>query len=685
MTQEGFLADLRLAVRHLRRAPGYTATAVLTFALAIGANSAISAPSTPSCCVPCRWPRPAAWPSSGRPDQRQQGHRADLPSPPRMGRAGKTFTRAAIIGSHNWNAISAGAENRPGSGSTASRPVSSTRWASGRSRPGAAAGRRRAECSDVAVLNHATWVRRFGADPKVVGTTMTLDGGPVEIVGVMPPGFDIPSGAEFWMPVVPAITNVTPPRPATSTRWASPISSDGSGRVSTWRRPHRTGRRRGAARSRTSRTDEVGRPHRRHAAGRLRVRSGPLGAAGAVGGGRRAAAHRLRQRLGPDADARVAAPARARHPSRARRHAGRDRPAVARRDSPRRLRRRRARSPVRALAHPRHRRARPRRSAAGRRRLGGRHRGVLHLRRRRGRGPHDRRDAAAPGGDGQPDRSARGRADDERPPRDADALAAARRADRDCRSRCWSRPDWSSGASAPCVTSTWDSHRSRALAESATGAGREGGQSVDAESAGAPARAAGRRGRRRGLSAALDAGPDRRRRQRAARRSARRRAAPEANPILNHQIATPGYFEALRVPLRAGRLFTDRDRADMPRVAIVSETTAKRLWPGEERDRQASGDVDVLAGRAAAGLAHGRRRGQRRALSLRSAKCSSTSTIRRCRSIWAPTMSSSAPRAIRAACWPACVRRRAVSTGARWWTRSRPWTRWSAGPRRPGG
>ena len=41
MAQRRVLADLRLAVRHLRRAPGYAATAILTFALAIGANSAI--------------------------------------------------------------------------------------------------------------------------------------------------------------------------------------------------------------------------------------------------------------------------------------------------------------------------------------------------------------------------------------------------------------------------------------------------------------------------------------------------------------------------------------------------------------------------------------------------------------------------------------------------------------------
>jgi putative ABC transport system permease protein len=60
------------------------------------------------------------------------------------------------------------------------------------------------------------------------------------------------------------------------------------------------------------------------------------------------------------------------------------------------------------------------------------------------------------------------------------------------------------------------------------------------------------------------------------------REAADANPTLNHQIATPGYFETLRVPLRAGRLFSDRDTATAPRVAIVSEATAARLWPGQD-------------------------------------------------------------------------------------------------------
>ena len=67
----------------------------------------------------------------------------------------------------------------------------------------------------VAVLNYNTWQRRFGGDPKVIGTTMLLDGRPLEIVGVMPSGLDLPRGAEFWAPSVPIIVTGNPPNTGT--------------------------------------------------------------------------------------------------------------------------------------------------------------------------------------------------------------------------------------------------------------------------------------------------------------------------------------------------------------------------------------------------------------------------------------------------------------------------------------
>jgi hypothetical protein len=55
----------------------------------------------------------------------------------------------------------------------------------------------------------------------------------------------------------------------------------------------------------------------------------------------------------------------------------------------------------------------------------------------------------------------------------------------------------------------------------------------------------------------------------------------QRNPTLNYEIATAGYFRAMRIPLLEGRLFTDRDTADAPPVALVSASTARALWPGQ--------------------------------------------------------------------------------------------------------
>jgi predicted permease len=45
---------------------------------------------------------------------------------------------------------------------------------------------------------------------------------------------------------------------------------------------------------------------------------------------------------------------------------------------------------------------------------------------------------------------------------------------------------------------------------------------------------------------------------------------------------TPGFFATLRVPVISGRPFADADRADAPGVAIVSQSLARRLWPGQD-------------------------------------------------------------------------------------------------------
>jgi predicted permease len=47
------------------------------------------------------------------------------------------------------------------------------------------------------------------------------------------------------------------------------------------------------------------------------------------------------------------------------------------------------------------------------------------------------------------------------------------------------------------------------------------------------------------------------------------------------QIVSPDYFKALRIPLREGRLISNDDLPDQPRVTVVNDTMARRYWPGE--------------------------------------------------------------------------------------------------------
>ena len=61
------------------------------------------------------------------------------------------------------------------------------------------------------------------------------------------------------------------------------------------------------------------------------------------------------------------------------------------------------------------------------------------------------------------------------------------------------------------------------------------------------------------------------------------RPLPEGQqPVADVNVVTPDYFQTLGTPIRRGRAFTDRDEKDAPAVAIVSESFAKQYFPGED-------------------------------------------------------------------------------------------------------
>jgi putative ABC transport system permease protein len=57
---------------------------------------------------------------------------------------------------------------------------------------------------------------------------------------------------------------------------------------------------------------------------------------------------------------------------------------------------------------------------------------------------------------------------------------------------------------------------------------------------------------------------------------------PARRPRTGIRVVSPGFFETLRIPLLRGRFFSNRDREDSQPVAVVSASMAERFWPGEE-------------------------------------------------------------------------------------------------------
>jgi predicted permease len=196
--------NLRHAFRQLAKTPGFTAIAVLTLALCIGANSAIFS------VVHAILLKPYPWPDSERllyvyntyPKMGLANAGVSIPDylDRRDGVGG--FADAAIYHSNSFN-LGGASEPERIVGLTASPSLFSTL------QTGAALGRvftdddAKPGSPKVVVLSHALWKNRFGADPSIVGRTIRLNTEPVTVVGVMPEAFYFPTPrVQAWVPFV---------------------------------------------------------------------------------------------------------------------------------------------------------------------------------------------------------------------------------------------------------------------------------------------------------------------------------------------------------------------------------------------------------------------------------------------------------------------------------------------------
>jgi putative ABC transport system permease protein len=197
----GFPRDLRYAFRFLAKSPAFTAVAVLTLAIGIGANTAIFSAVYPILFAPLPYPRASRivmiWDIF-------QGERSDLTFHTFREVSSRSYSFDAISALEPWHPTMTGLwqpERLEGQSVTPDYfRVLGMAPALGRDfRP-----------SDdvfhgprVVIISNALWQRRFGGNTTIVGRGITLDGDSYEVIGVMPRAFEniLAPSADVWCPM----------------------------------------------------------------------------------------------------------------------------------------------------------------------------------------------------------------------------------------------------------------------------------------------------------------------------------------------------------------------------------------------------------------------------------------------------------------------------------------------------
>ncbi|HKD17827.1 MAG TPA: ABC transporter permease [Thermoanaerobaculia bacterium] len=194
---ERFLQDVRYGARLLRRSPAFSAVAILTLALGIGANTAILSVVEAILLKPLGYADPERLVVLL--------HRGYNPVAPANFFDWKAQTRSfeSMGAAELWSAnLTSGNDPEKLTGLRMTPEIFPMLGISPRLGRffGASETRER-----VVLLSYGLWQRRFGGDPAILGRTLTLNGEPFTVIGVMPPDFVFPpfwaSEAEMWTPL----------------------------------------------------------------------------------------------------------------------------------------------------------------------------------------------------------------------------------------------------------------------------------------------------------------------------------------------------------------------------------------------------------------------------------------------------------------------------------------------------
>jgi putative ABC transport system permease protein len=192
--------DLRYGARMLRKNPGFTMTAVITLALGIGANTAIFSAVNALLfrTLPVEGIDRLVFGFSLREGFDPFG--TSLLEYAAYRERGYVFAQSGVGRQQFFNLIGRNEPERlQGAAVMAEflntlgvKPIFGRSFTTEEDRPGGPA---------VAILGYGLWRRRFGGDGRVIGAHLNLDGRDATVVGVMPPGFDMPLSAEIWTPL----------------------------------------------------------------------------------------------------------------------------------------------------------------------------------------------------------------------------------------------------------------------------------------------------------------------------------------------------------------------------------------------------------------------------------------------------------------------------------------------------
>src|SRR5678816_2711234 len=184
--------DLRYTARMLRKSPLFTLAIVFTVALGIGANTAIFSFVNAVILRPLPYHDPGrlVWIAERNDTLKLQRFAASLLNYLSWKEQALPFDQTAAIGFATFILTGQGEpEQLTGGTLTPSlfpllgiQPIRGRSFRDGDDRPGA---------DKVVLISEALWKRRFGADPSIVGRTLTLNGAATTVVGIAPPSLSL--------------------------------------------------------------------------------------------------------------------------------------------------------------------------------------------------------------------------------------------------------------------------------------------------------------------------------------------------------------------------------------------------------------------------------------------------------------------------------------------------------------